>query len=204
MASKKASKARAKKAPSKARATKTPSRVPIKKKAAAKKAAPAEPVTATALTRLRSEVDDLFDRYFPGFPRFPRRLMDLDPFTALEMPSSLLPRWGTAPSVDLSETNEGYEVSADLPGLDDKDIEVSVTDTTLTIRGEKQEEREEEKKDYHMRERRYGSFQRTLRIPDDVDGSKISATFSKGLLKISLPKSVKAKSAKRRLKVEAG
>ena len=160
-----------------------------------------EPATETALTSLRSDIDDLFDRYFPHFPR---RWMDWDPFKGLEMPNFAMPRWGAAPSVDLSETDKGYEISADLPGMDEKDIEVSVSDTMLTIKGEKQEEREEEKKDYHVRERRYGSFQRSFRIPDDADGSKVSAKFSKGLLEISLPKTAKSKSAKRQLKVEAG
>jgi alcohol dehydrogenase len=90
--------------------------------------------------------------------------------------------WPSAPAVDFAETEKGYEVTAELPGMDEKNIEVKFADGVLTIKGEKQEEKEEKKKDYYMNERSFGSFHRALELPNGIDQDKIEASFKNGVL----------------------
>ena len=110
--------------------------------------------------RLRREVDRLFDDFKTSPFRLPfrRPAFDIEPFWAPES-------WVAVPAVDLVERDNAFEVHADLPGLDEKNIEVKVANGVLTIKGEKEENKEEKKKDFHMRERRFGSFERALRSP---------------------------------------
>ena len=105
-------------------------------------------------------------------------------------------------AVDFAETEKGYEVTAELPGMDEKNIEVKFVDGVLTIKGEKQEEKEENERDYHLQERRFGSFERYFRLPDSVDKDKIEATFKKGLLTVTLPKSTEAQKAEKKIEVK--
>jgi HSP20 family protein len=93
-----------------------------------------------------------------------------------------------APRVDTAETDAAYEVTAELPGVEEKDIKISLDDKVLCIAGEKKSEREEKKKDYVMSERSYGSFKRAFTLPDNVAADKIAAIFEKGVLKVTLPK----------------
>ena len=97
------------------------------------------------------------------------------------------------PTVDISETGNGYEIRADLPGVSEDDVNVSVTDNVLTVRGEKQQEKETEGKNYHRVERRYGSFQRKFALPPEVETDDIKAEFSNGVLTLSIPKPEAAK-----------
>lgn len=99
----------------------------------------------------------------------------------------------SALAVDVVENDEAYEISAELPGLSDKDVEVKLSNGLLTIKGEKKEEKEKKEKDYHLSERRYGMFQRSFQVPQGVDVDKIAAKFTDGVLKITLPKSEEAK-----------
>ena len=92
------------------------------------------------------------------------------------------------PSVDIIETDGTLEVTAELPGVDEKDIEVTLSEKVLTIKGEKKAETEKEDENYHVVERSYGSFQRSLNVPFDASADEISAKFEKGVLKITLPK----------------
>ena len=103
-----------------------------------------------------------------------------------------------APRVDVSETEVAMEVTAELPGVDESDIDVSLTNDILSIRGEKKAEKEDKSKDYHLIERSYGMFQRAIPVPFNVDPEKVEAKFEKGILKITLPKppDVAAKSHK--------
>jgi HSP20 family protein len=94
-------------------------------------------------------------------------------------------------------------VTAELPGMDEKSIEVKVAGGALTIKGEKQEEKEEKKKDYYLHERRFGSFERAFRIPEGVDADKIEASFKKGVLTVSLPKTAEAQKAEKKITVKA-
>ena len=101
------------------------------------------------------------------------------------------------PAVDVSETDKAYEITAELPGMDEKNVEVKVATGVLTIKGEKQDEKEEKKKDYYMRERSFGSFERTFAVPDGVDSDKIDANFKKGILSVTLPKNAEAQKAEK-------
>jgi HSP20 family protein len=93
------------------------------------------------------------------------------------------------PAFDISESDTEYSVVAELPGIDEKDLDVTLADGILTIKGEKKQETEEKGETYHRIERRYGSFQRSFRIPDGVQGDKIDATYKDGILKLMIPKS---------------
>lgn len=140
--------------------------------------------------RLREDVDRVFDGFFRGWPAM--RGFDLD-FSGGEL----------TPVVDVSETDKSYEISVELPGLDDKDVELTLRDDLLTISGEKKTEREEKKKGYHLSERSYGSFQRSFRLPDDVQAEKIKAEMQKGVMSISLPRSPSAKPKQRKIAISA-
>jgi HSP20 family protein len=96
------------------------------------------------------------------------------------------------PSIDVIDTGNEIRITAELPGLEDKDIEVALTRDTLTIKGEKKEEKEEKGKSYHRMERSYGSFTKTISLPADVETEKVGATFKKGVLTITLPKTEKS------------
>lgn len=141
---------------------------------------------------LRREMDRLFDEFHPAFPRMPSRLG-----------AAAKSAWDIAPAVDVSEKDGAYEITAELPGMDEKDIDVKLASGVLTITGEKKEEKEEKKKDYYLSERRYGSFQRSFQVPDGVDAEKIAADFTKGVLKITLPKSAEAKQKEKKIAVKA-
>ena len=115
---------------------------------------------------------DWFDRFFEDFT----------------MPSVFSEGTGFSPAFDVSETDDQLTVKAELPGIAEKDIDISISDGILTVKGEKKHEKEEENARYHTVERRYGSFSRTMRLPDDVDTERVDATFKDGILKLTLPK----------------
>jgi HSP20 family protein len=109
----------------------------------------------------------------------------------------------TMPAVDVAETDQAYEIKAELPGLDEKNIEVKVANGVLSIKGEKQEEKEEREKDYYRRERSFGSFERSFQLPDDIEADKIEATFKNGVLSVTLPKSAEARQQAKKIEVKA-
>jgi HSP20 family protein len=98
-----------------------------------------------------------------------------------------------APDLDVSETEEEILVKADLPGIDEKDLSISLSGTNLLIKGEKKEEKEEKGKHFHRIERSFGSFQRTVALPVAVDSSRVRAEYNKGVLEVHLPKKPEAK-----------
>jgi HSP20 family protein len=98
-----------------------------------------------------------------------------------------------APAVDIYETDEAYAVEADLPGIDPKNIDVSVEDGVLNLRGERKLEKEVKEENYHRVERAYGMFSRSIRLPADVDAENVKASYDNGLLKITVPKTAEAK-----------
>jgi HSP20 family protein len=100
------------------------------------------------------------------------------------------------PSIDVSEADNEIVISAEMPGLERGDIEISIEDDVLTIRGEKKVEQEKDDKNYHVSERVYGVFYRALQLPPGVDTSKIQATMSNGVLKVAIPKPAKAEPQK--------
>lgn len=94
--------------------------------------------------------------------------------------------------MEISEQADEYRINAELPGMDEKDVEVKLANGSLIIKGEKKEEKNESRKEYHLSERRYGSFERAFRLPREVDPEKIQARFSKGVLQVQLPKRAEA------------
>ena len=104
--------------------------------------------------------------------------------------------------MDFVEKDNAYEVHGDLPGMDEKDIEVKIANGVMTIKGQKEENKEEKKEDFHLRERRFGSFERALRVPDTVDTDKIEASFKKGVLTVTLPKTAEAQKPIKKIEVK--
>ena len=151
------------------------------------------------LETLRREIDRLFGDFDHGSwrPPFGRSIFDIKPFLRSEL------SWGGAPAVDIVDKGNAYEVTAELPGLDEKNIEVKLINGSLTIKGEKQEEKEEKKKDYHLRERHFGSFERSFTVPEGVDADKIEASFKKGVLTVTLPKTAEAQTPVKKIEVKA-
>jgi HSP20 family protein len=145
----------------------------------------------------RREMDRMFDRLSDNFA-FPS-LRDF-PTTA-----HFWPRLAkvTAPMVDMSGDEKAYHVSAELPGIDDKDVELTVGDDYLFIKAEKRQAQEDKAKDHFVAERSYGMYQRTFGLPADVDRNAIDAKFAKGVLTITLPKTAKAKASTKKIEVKA-
>jgi HSP20 family protein len=141
---------------------------------------------------LRREIDRLFEDFDQGLWGFPFR-QSLYEFE---------PRW-TAPAVDIAEKDNAYEIAAELPGMDQNNIEVKLNNGVLTIKGEKKQEKEEKNKNYYLSERRYGAFERSFQVPEGVDAKKIEASFNKGVLTISLPKSAEAQKSVQTIAVKA-
>ncbi len=138
----------------------------------------------TELSSLRREMDRLWENFFG------------------ERPFARIWEREWAPSLDMSETKDNYVVKAEVPGIDAKDIDISLTGDVLTIKGEKKQEKEEKEEDYHLIERGYGSFSRSVRLPVEVESSKIKASYKNGILSITLPKSEKVKAKEVKIKVE--
>ena len=146
---------------------------------------------------LRREIDRIFDDFSPSSWRLPfgRSIFGPD----LPLPAA----WQIAPATDMVVNDMEFEISAELPGMDDKDIEIKLSNNTLSIKGEKNEEKEEREKDYYLSERRYGSFHRIFQLPEGVDADKIEATFSKGVLKLKLPKTAQAQKTNKKIAIKA-
>ncbi len=154
------------------------------------------------LMDLRHRMDHMFEDFMQGL-RVPG--LRPDPFR--------LDLFGDFPSLtrlqgnladvrfDVSDSADAIEIAAELPGMDEKDVELSLSDGLLTIKGEKKTESEEKKKDYYCRERRFGSFLRSFRVPESVDEAKIKATFDKGLLEVTLPKRPEAKAKAKKISI---
>jgi HSP20 family protein len=143
---------------------------------------------------LHRRMNDLFDSFFEDFDRGIGR-----PWAGPGGHAS----WDLTPRVDVSETDTEVVVSADLPGLEEKDLQVTVDQELLTLRGTRQEEREDKKRNYHLMERSYGEFQRVIPLPAGVDQEHIKAAFKKGVLTVRLPKLPEAQSRKRTIAIES-
>jgi HSP20 family protein len=143
-----------------------------------------------ALLDLRSRMNRMFDDFF-------------------ERPFSLSPVFGEsmfmgdfAPSMDLSETDKEFTLSAELPGMDPEDIHITVDRNVLTISGEKRAEKEEEGERFYRVERSYGTFRRMIPFPEDADENNIDATFKRGVLKVKLPKTAEDLKKSKRIKIK--
>jgi len=137
---------------------------------------------------LHRDIDRVFDELWSG-------RWSLPTFESMS-------RGEIVPQLDMTEDDQAFHLSVELPGMDEKDVEVALRNHTLTIKGEKKEEKETKEKDIHRRERAYGYFRRSIELPADVDGDKISATYSKGVLTIALPKTQQAQEQAKRIEVK--
>lgn len=149
---------------------------------------------------LRGQVDRLLHDFQTGFLQAPllRPLPDMDAFWRRDL------GFNVTPAIDIVEKEKTFEITAELPGLDAKNIDLQLSDNVLTIKGEKQEEKEEKTKDRYVSERRYGSFRRSLQVPGSVDAAKIEANFKNGVLTVVLPKSAEAQQKQKTIPVTAG
>lgn len=108
------------------------------------------------------------------------------------------------PAVDVTEDATAFVITAELPGMTEKDVEVSVSSGMLTLKGEKRQEKEEQEKDFYLTERAFGSFERSFSLPDGADAEKVSASFTNGVLTVTLPKKPGSTSATRKIEVKPG
>lgn len=161
----------------------------------------ASPSAAHPLLALRRQMDHLFEEFARDWhlPTFGRDLTDFEPFRGLPWTQGAVDV-----RFDVSESDDAIEVMAELPGLDEKDVEVTLSDGLLMIKGEKNQEEEKKEKDYYVSERRFGSFMRSIRVPSSVDESKVSARFDKGVLKVVMPKRAEAKSKAKKIEIAKG
>lgn len=139
------------------------------------------------LASLQSEIDRVFGDFFETFDNFPT-----------------LSNGTMVPKADFSESDSGYELAVEMPGVAEKDLDVSVKNGVLTVKGEKKSEREEKKKDYYRAERSYGSYYRAMTLPEDADEAKIAARFTDGVLRVAIPKSAEAKSKSQKIAIQKG
>lgn len=137
----------------------------------------------TDITAVQRQMNRMFDDFFSGFDFLPSKI--------LEGPLS-----GFAPNIDVKETPKEIKVMAELPGMDEKDISLSLEDDFLLIKGQRQEEKKEDNEEYFYREMSYGSFRRMIPLTAKVDADKVEAKFKKGVLKVTLPKLPGAESEK--------
>jgi HSP20 family protein len=148
-------------------------------------------VSGSLFDSLGQDFDKVFEGFFKDFMHKPGSLISRGAFGSF------------SPKIDVSEDEGQLSVTAELPGLDEKDIDVSLKDHVLTIKGEKKAEKEEKDKSYFRVERSFGSFQRSIRIPDDIEADKIKASFKNGLLNISIPKSEDKEKSVKKIEVKS-
>lgn len=152
---------------------------------------------ANPLQQFHQDIDRLFDQTFRKFglssaifnPSFPSRLTE----AAIVL----------KPTLDLGVTDQEYTLTVEIPGVEEKDVKLEIVNDTLTIGGEKKQEKEEKEKNYYRMERSYGSFQRVLCLPDDVDQDNVKASFAKGILTVTLPRKTAQKSDVRHIEIKS-
>lgn len=183
-------------------ATKAPEKTERKTAAPAPAARPEEGLWQP-FAALRDEMDRLFDSFMRGIGLAPGRLARR---AGAELPP---PPWRfettlgmAAPAVDMVENEKEYRITAELPGLDARDVELTVSDDVLSIRGEKKEEKEEKAENYYLSERRFGSFRRSFPLPQGVDRDRIEARFEKGVLTVTLPKTAEAAARQKKIEIK--
>jgi HSP20 family protein len=145
----------------------------------------AERPAGNLFTSLQREIDRVFDDFTRGWPSLRMANTDL------------------TPRMDIAETDKDIEITAELPGLEEKDIQVNIADNVLTIKGEKKAEKEEKDKNYHVVERSYGSFYRALNLPTGINADAIKANLANGVLKVTVPKPAAAQPKKVEVKTAA-
>lgn len=145
-----------------------------------------------AILDFRNQMNRLFDAFF-------ERPFHLSPYTGEAGFTK-----GFAPQLDVGETDKEINITAELPGMEPENIHISLDHHMLTISGEKRAEKEDKGKHYYRVERSYGNFQRSIALPEGVDEDKIDATFKRGVLKISLPKTAEYQKHSKRIQIKTG
>ncbi|MGE4559832.1 MAG: Hsp20/alpha crystallin family protein [Desulfobulbus sp.] len=148
------------------------------------------------MLQIHQDIDNLFDQFFRGWG-FPQtgglgKFADFAGGTLLK------------PKVDLSAADKEYLLTVEIPGVDEKDVSVDIHDNTMTIKGQKKQEKEDKEKDYYRIERSYGSFQRVLSLPDDVDQDNIKAAFKDGILSITMPRKALPAGEVKKVEISSG
>ncbi|HZY51093.1 MAG TPA: Hsp20/alpha crystallin family protein [Devosia sp.] len=171
----------------------TATKLPIKNEP--KSSVKAAPATWRPFEDLRHEVDRLFEEFGRGSLLRPFRPVNLEPIFRQA-------GWN-APAVDIVEKDKAFEITVELPGLNAKDVEVTMRNGNIVISGEKHEQKEEKAPDYYLQERRYGSFERSFAVPDGVDAGKVEASFTNGILLVTLPKTAEAQKPEKKVEIKA-
>jgi HSP20 family protein len=137
---------------------------------------------------MRDEMDRMFNRFEHGWPRWP----------------AMFRRDGgiSMPELDVRENANAIIIEAELPGVDEKDVSVTLANGFLTIKGEKRQEKEEKAENYYLSERSFGSFKRSVRLPETIDDAKVEAKFDKGVLKVTAAKKPEAVKAERQIEIK--
>jgi HSP20 family protein len=145
------------------------------------------------------EVDRVFDRFSGGIDLpWMRRMFDQQPFGGYRASFDV-----NIPAADFTEDEKAYKITVELPGLDEKSVEVSLSGKQLILKGEKRQEKDEKDNNCYLSERSYGSFQRSFRLPESVDQDKIAATLEKGVLTVTLPKTVEVQKQQKKIEIKA-
>ena len=138
------------------------------------------------ISELHTQVNHLFESFMKSFGRFEHENIQKMEFS---------------PDFDIIETEDSYDAKVELSGMDEKDINITLTNNTLTMSGEKKEESSSNKGNYHVSERKFGWFERSFTLPDRIDESKIKANFKKGILVIHMPKKAGAKAKAKKISI---
>lgn len=143
-----------------------------------------------SLSSLQNEVNRIFDNFSNSFQ------------SSWHLPSAWTGDQKISPLMDIVENDRSFKVEAELPGMDQDDVEVTVNDSYLTIKGEKRDSKEEKDDNYIRRERYYGSYLRTIALPETANTEKVKATFKKGVLWVEIPKKEEAVKPSRKIEIE--
>jgi len=155
-----------------------------------------QPRPYSTITQFHQELDRMFENFFRGFGF---------PSMGLGREHSLLAQneW-LRPTLDIAAADKEYTISVELPGVDEKDVQLELSDGTLVIKGEKKQEKEEKEKNYYRMERSYGSFQRVLSLPEDAEHEGIGAAYKNGILKITIPRKAGPRKESRQIAIKSG
>lgn len=150
------------------------------------------PQVFSPLSQLHQDIDRMFDGVFRGFGLPSLEVSRLDNQNAL-----------LRPNIDVASTDKEYTITVEVPGVEEKDVKLELAnDGTLTIRGEKKHEKEQRDKNFYRVERTFGSFQRTLSLPEDTNKENVEASFKNGVLTVTLPRTAVAKTPAKRIEIK--
>ncbi len=149
--------------------------------------------TLSPVRQFHQEIDRMFDEFFHGFG-FPSMGLGRN------FPSLAQSEW-LKPTVDIEADEKEYTISVEIPGVEEKDFSLELNDSTLSIRGEKRQQKEDKQTDYYRMERSFGSFQRVISLPEDVNQDGINAKYTNGVLTIKLPRKPSAKTESRKIQI---